>query len=159
MGSHITSLGRPLDVAVMHAWGTPAAGPCPVPAGHRVTRARMRHLVRSERLVVTWQDCCLGVAAYHAVESQVRVVHDFLVDCRLSPARMAAVIDTMLAGLEFAVRDERVTCLVVLVEGDVPLDPFTRRGYTALLADAVGAWLQKKLEPFDRLRSSSHRVH
>ena len=119
----------------------------------------MRHLARSERLVVTWQDCCLGVAAYHAVESPVRVVHDFLVDCRLSPARTAAVIDTMLAGLEFAVRDERVTCLVVLVEGDVPLEPFTRRGYTALLADAVGAWLQKKLEPFDRLRSSSHRVH
>jgi hypothetical protein len=148
-----------LDVAVVHAWEAAPADPCPVPAGHRVTRTLMRHLVGSERLAVTRHGCCVGVAAYQVVESPVRVVHEFLVDRRLSAAETATVVSTMLAALEFAARDARVTCLVALVGGDVPLEPFARRGYTALVADAAGAWLQKKLEACDWPASRSAHVH
>jgi len=119
----------------------------------------MRHLVNSERLVVTRQGSCVGVAAYQVSGSQVRVVHDFLVDRRLSPGDAGSVVDRLLAGLEFAARSECVTCLVVLIDGDVSPEPFTRRGYAALLADAAGAWLQKKLDWSDRLMPCSSRVH
>jgi len=146
-------------MTLVHAQGTPPDRLCPIPSGHRVTRARLRHLVNSERLVVTRQDSCLGVAAYQASESQVRVVHDLLVDRRLSPKDAGSVVEMLLAGLEFAARSECVTCLVVLIEGDVSPEPFIRCGYTALLADAAGAWLQKKLDWSVRLMPCSRRVH
>jgi len=157
MEHHSTHVEPSLDLALLHAGEISAGERCPLPSGHRVTRARLRHLLRSERLVLTRRGLCVGVAAYQASDGRVRVVHDLLVDRRLAPPDAASVVKAMLAGLEFNAESEGITCLVLLVEGGMALEVFFRRGYTALLADAAGAWLQKTLAPFDR--PPSHHVH
>jgi len=157
MEHHSTHVEPSLDLALLHAGEISAGERCPLPSGHRLTRARLRHLLRSERLVLTRQGLCVGVAAYQASDGRVRVVHDFLIDRRLSSADTASALNTMLAALEFNAESEHVTSLVVLVEGGMPLQTFFRRGFTALLADAAGAWLRKELPPFDP--PFSHHVH
>jgi len=80
MERHGLSRERMLDLTLLHAGVTPPDERHPIPSGHRVTRARLRHLVRSERLVATRRGLCVGVAAYQASDGQVRVVHELLVD-------------------------------------------------------------------------------
>jgi hypothetical protein len=149
---------RPFDVAVMHACAGPPGGQVPVPAGHQLTRVRLRCLLRSERLVVRSGTVCLGVAAYQVVESDVRVVHELLVDHRLDPDDTAAVVDALLGAVEFAARADRVRGLTILTRSSLPLELFRHRGYAPLLADAAGAWLQKKIQPGDWLIPGSSRV-
>jgi hypothetical protein len=74
-----------------------------VPAGHRLSRARLRHLRQSEWVVVSADSVPVGLAAYKHVESDVRVVHEFLLDPRLESGDATRVADlTRCAGWHLA---------------------------------------------------------
>ena len=155
IGNDRRSRCHPFEVSVMHACAGPPAAGIPVPVGHQLTRVRLRCLLRSERLIVSSGTACLGVAAYQVVDSDVRVVHEFLVDPHLDQPDRAAVIDALLGAIEFTARADGVRSMTILLRPRLPLDRFCAHGYVALLADAAGAWLQKKLKPSDWSTSCS----
>jgi hypothetical protein len=154
-GSH----GGRFNVTMLHGCAAPPGGRIQVPFGHQLTRVRLRCLLQSERLIVGSGTACLGMAAYQVFESDVRVVHEFLVDPRLATDDEGAVVDALLGAVEFAARADRVRSLTILLRPVLPLDLFRRRGYLPLVSDAAGAWLQKKIRPGDWLIPSTSRVH
>src|SRR5713101_2259696 len=77
-----------------------------IPFDHRLSRARRRHLQTSDQIVVTADLLVVGLAAYQRVASDVRVVHELLLDSRLECRDAARVIDTLLASLELAAYDD-----------------------------------------------------
>jgi hypothetical protein len=82
------------------------------------------------------------------------VVHELLLDRTLASRAAARVTHTLLAALEMLAYDDRVTCLMFFLCGDVVIRPFQERGYSAIAVDRCGAWVQKKL---DRLGWASPR--
>ena len=128
-----------------------------LPAGHCLSRARLRHLQESDWVVVTQDSVPVGLAAYKCADSDVRVVHELLLDRTLTGRDAAAVTNTLLAALEILAYDDRVGCLMCLLHGDVVTAPFEQRGYSAIVVDPCGAWLQKKLDRLDW--ASAHSVH
>ncbi len=97
----------------------------------------------------------VGLAAYKRANSDVRVVHELLVDRTLATCDAARVTDAMLSAVEIVARDDHILCLMFLICGAVALPPFEQRGYTPIVADPCGAWVQKKL---DRLGGASTRA-
>jgi hypothetical protein len=73
----------------------------------------------------------LGVAAYQRVESDVRVVHEFLVSPVFGERQAATVTE----------------------------EPFERRGYRAVVLDAHLAWLQKTLDQGSCIHVGSQHLH
>jgi hypothetical protein len=137
---------KAFDVAVMHGCACSSdQQPC-LPAGHCLSRARLRHLQESDWVVVTDGSVPVGFAAYKCADSDVRVVHELLIDRTLTSRGAARVTDALLAALEMLAYDDQVTCLMFLLYGDVVITPFKEHGYSAIIADRCGVWLQKKLD-------------
>jgi hypothetical protein len=137
---------KALDVAIMHGCACSLGQQTCLPAGHCLSRARLRHLQESDWVVVTEDSVPVGLAAYKCADSDVRVVHELMLDSTLTGRDAARVTDALLAGLEIQAYDDRVRCLMFLLHCDVVITPFERRGYAAIITDAAGTWLQKKLD-------------
>ena len=145
---------KALEVAVTHGCcGLPDPRTC-LPAGHCLSGARIRHLLESDWIVVTEGSIAVGLAAYKCAASDVRVVHEWLVDRTLAPCDAATVTDAMLSAVEIVAHDHHISCLMFLICGAVAVTPFEQRGYTAIVVDPGGVWVQKKL---DRLGWASIR--
>lgn len=133
------------DVAIMHGCAPPLdRGTC-LPAGHCLSRARSRHLRESEWMIVTHDSVLVGLAAYKRADSDVRVVHELLVDKTLAVSDAARVTDALIVALEMIAYDEGVECLMFMLFNDVVTTRFESHGYRVIVADRCGAWLQKKL--------------
>jgi hypothetical protein len=145
------------DVAVVHGRAcSPDRQTC-LPAGHCLSRARLRHLQQSDWVVVTEDSVPVGLAAYKRADSDVRVVHEVLVDRTLSGADAARITDALIVALEMAAYDEGVDCLMFFLYGDVVTTPFEAHDYSMIVADQCGAWVQKKLDRFTRAHNPSGR--
>ena len=149
---------RPLAVALMHGCLRIDHSPTVVPTGHCLSRARLRHLAQSEWITVTAGTRSTGLAAFKRAESDVRVVHEFLVNRRLDDRDNELVTRLMLGALEMLCADEGIHCLVVVLGPGVSLVPFEQHGYTTLISASGGAWLQKKFAaPSWTAAASQHR--
>ena len=69
-----------LDVAVAHGCASSLERETCLPAGHCLSRARSRHLRESDWVIVTDDSIPVGLAAYTRADSDVRVIHELLVD-------------------------------------------------------------------------------
>ncbi len=150
---------RALDVAVMHGCSCSTSRQICLPAGHCLSRARQRQLRESDWVLVTEDSVPVGLAAYKCAESDVRVVHELLLDRTLTGRDAARVTDALVASLEILAYDDRVSCLMFLLYGDVVMTPFKEQGYSTIVADRCGVWLQKKLDGLDWVQSPSGQPH
>lgn len=133
------------EVAVIHSSaGSADASDC-LPPGHSLSRARLRHLCESDWIVVRDGPSPVGLAAYKRADSEVRVVHEFLLDRTLAGRKAARVTDILLSALEMVAYDEGVSCLTFLLRCRVVMEPFEQHGYSSLALDSSGIWLQRKL--------------
>lgn len=151
--------GGRLVVALMQGCAEITSDCSSIPAGHRLSRARIRHIAQSERIAVTAGTRSVGLAAYKKADSNVRVVHEFLVSRRLDDRGHAIVIDMILTAMELLFGDDGIQCLMVLLGPDVHLAPFEQHGYTTLITDSTGVWLQKRLDTAPWITSASHHLH
>jgi hypothetical protein len=140
-----SSESQTLDVAVIHHSSGPADASDCVPPGHCLSRARLRHLCKSDWIVVRDRSGSVGLAAYKHADGELRVVHEFLLDPRLAGPRAVQVTDALLSALEMVAYEEGVSCLSFLLCSRVVMGPFDQRGYTSLAFDSGGIWLQRKL--------------
>ena len=124
--------------------------------GHSLTRRRWRYLRGAECIVVTERPRLLGVAAYQRVESDVRVVHEFLLHEDLGEREAAIVTDTLVSGVEAVALGDSIHCLMFMLWPDVRRTPFECRGYRAVVLDPYLAWLQKTLAQGSCINASSH---
>lgn len=139
-----SSAQKPLDVIAIHGCsGLPDLHTC-IPAGHGLSCARLRHLRESEWIVVTDDSVPVGLAAYKRSDSDVRVVHELLLDRTLAGADAARVTDVLLSVLEMVAYDDGVRCLTFLLRCGVVMGPFEQHGYASLVLAPSGMWLQKK---------------
>src|SRR5216684_3846373 len=99
MGTPVPSPERKaLEVAVTHGCCClPDPRTC-LPAGHCLSGARIRHLRESDWIVVTEGSIPVGLAAYKRADSDVRVVHELLVDRTLAACEAARVTDAILSA-------------------------------------------------------------
>ena len=147
------------NVAVIHGCsGPPDLRDC-VPAGHDLSRARLRHLRESDWVVVTEDSSPVGLAAYKRADSDVRVVHELLLDRTLAAPDAARVTDVLLSALEVLAYDDGVRCLTFLLRCSVVMEPFERRGYTSLVIECSCTWIQKKLGWLGWCEVRSERPH
>jgi hypothetical protein len=126
----------------------------PVCLPHCLSRARSRHLRESDWVIVTDDSIPVGLAAYKRADSDVRVVHELLVDRTLPIPDVARVTDALIVALEMLACDEGVDCLMFLLYGDVVTARFEAHGYGVIVADRYGAWVQKKLDGLTCARHS-----
>jgi len=127
--------------------------------GHSLSRAR-RHYLRKAEWVVAMDDTGpVGLAAYHRIQSDVRLVLEFLLDTTLHASDARRVIDLLLSTVETLARDGGARCLMVMFGGDVPLGLFERRGYQTVAVDSAGAWVQKCLDPVRRRPTPTRRTN
>jgi hypothetical protein len=117
-----------------------------LPAGHALSRARVRHLRESVWMVASRVGVPVGFAAFKRADGQVRVVHELLLDPTLTHEDALTVTHQLLSTLEWVALDNGVTCLTFLVHNAVVVEPFESRGYMSLALDRKGVWLQRKLE-------------
>jgi hypothetical protein len=135
-----------LDVALVHGGTSSLDRKAFLPAGHCLTRARSRHLGESDWVIVKHGCVPVGLAAYKQADSNVRVVHELLVDRTLPVSDAARVTDALIVALEMVTCGEGVDCLMFLVYGEVMMVRFEAHGYGVIVADRCGAWVQKKLD-------------
>jgi hypothetical protein len=135
---------RPLCLRLIHAGegSLPLNAPVGV-LGHALSRPRRRYIQLAECVLATIAGNPVGLAAYHRLESDVRLVLEFLLDPDLSRPVRDEVCGALIASLEMLVHDDCVRCLMVTLDADVPLEPFRHRGYGTVVVDHSGAWLQK----------------
>jgi hypothetical protein len=100
-----------------------------------------------------------GLAAFRKADSDVRVVHEFLVSRRLDDRGARIVAHMMLSTLEMLCCDDGVHCLMVLLGPEMSLTTFEEHAYTTLAADSNGAWLQKTFDTSHWMTVASHRLH
>jgi hypothetical protein len=127
--------------------------------GHSLTRRRWRYLQGAECIVVTECSRFLGVAAYQRVESDVRVVHEFLVHRNLGEREAAMVTDTLVSAVETMALGDSIHCLMFMLWPDVRRTQFERRGYRAVVVDPYLAWLQKTLAQGSCIHGCSQHLH
>ena len=84
-----------------------------LPAGHHLCRARRRHLGESEWIVASTETHPIGFAAYKRADSEVRVVHEWLLDPAISQWVATAVTEGLLSAVEMIALEDRVTCMNV----------------------------------------------
>jgi hypothetical protein len=152
---------RPLTVALMHGAVqiTGTENPSLIPTGHGLSRTRLRHLAESECIAVTAGARAAGLAAYKKAESDVRVVHEFLVNRRLDDRGNEILMHLMLRAVEMLSYDEGIHCLIIVLSPGVSLVPFEQHGYATLIIDSAGAWLQKKLDTSPWSAVASGHLH
>lgn len=126
---------------------------------HPLTRRRRRYLLGAECIVVTEGSRLIGVAAYRRVESDVRVVHEFLVHRDLGERQAATVTDRLASAVEAMALSDSVHCLMFMLCPDVMREPFERRGYRAVVLDASLVWLQKTLDQGSCIHVCSQCLH
>ncbi|MEQ1869194.1 MAG: hypothetical protein ABL961_04150 [Vicinamibacterales bacterium] len=68
---------------------------------------------------------------------------EFLLDPGLRETTRDEVCAALIAGLETAAHNDGIQCLMVMVETDIPLEPFRHHRFSAVAIDTDGAWLQK----------------
>lgn len=127
--------------------------------GHGLTRRRRRYLQRAECIVVRERPRLLGVAAYHRVEGDVRIVHEFLVHRNLGTREATLVTDTLVSAVEAMALDDSIRCLMFMLWPDVRRASFERRGYHVILLDPHLAWLQKTLDQGSCIHVCSPHLH
>jgi hypothetical protein len=127
--------------------------------GHSLTRRRWRYLQGAECIVVTECTRLLGVAGYQRVESDVRVVHEFLVHRDLGEGETAIVTDTLVSAVETMALGDSIHCLMFMLWPDVRRTELERRGYRAVVLDPYLEWLQKTLAPGSCIHGSSQHFH
>jgi hypothetical protein len=127
--------------------------------GHGLTRRRRRYLQRAECIVVTERPRLLGVAAYHRVEGDVRVVREFLIRRDLGPRAATLVTDTLVSAVEVMALDDSIRRLMFRQWPDVRRASFERRGYDVILLDPCLAWLQKTLDQGSCIHVCSPHLH
>lgn len=132
-------------MAVIHGCSCSPDRILSLPAGHCLNGARLRHLRESEWIVITDGSVPVGLAAYKPADGEVRVVHELMLDRTLTGPAAARVTDVLLSALELVAYDEGVRCLTFLLRYDVVMEPFEQRGYTSLVIEGSGTWLQRKL--------------
>src|SRR5438128_3669158 len=115
---------KSLDVAMIHGCSSPPDLHHSVPAGHCMSRARVRHLRESEWIVVKDGSVPAGLAAYKRADGEIRVVHELLLDRTLASSDAAAVTDALLSALEVVAYDDGVRCLTFLLRSSVVMEPF-----------------------------------
>jgi len=137
---------RPLCLCLIHAGdgSVPLNAPVSV-LGHALSRRRRRYLQRAECVLATIAGHPVGLAAYHRVESDVRLVLEFVLDPDLRRPTRCEVCGALIASIEMLSQEDGVQCLMVMLEADIPLDPFRHRRYTTVAVNRAGAWLQKQL--------------
>ena len=145
--------------AVVDGYGLVGDSASPCLVGHLLTRRRWRYLQRAECIVVTENPRLLGVAAYQRVESDVRVVHEFLVHRSLGEREAAIVTDTLVSAVEATALGDSIHCLMFLLWPDVKRTPFERRGYDAVVLGPDLAWLQKRLAERPCIATGSPHSH
>lgn len=118
--------------------------------GHSLNRARRRYLRNAEWIVAMDGTGPVGLAAYHRLQSDVRLVLEFLLDQTLSASDARRVTDLLLSTLERCACDSGARCLMLMVGGEVRLGLFKRRGYQTVAVDSAGAWVQKSLDAVRR---------
>jgi hypothetical protein len=124
-----------------------------------LTPRRWRYLQRAECVVAKAGPRLLGLAAYHRVQSDARVVHEFLVDPDLGAREAAIVTDTLASAVEAMALSDSVHCLMFMLWPDVRREPFERRGYRVVVLDAYLAWLQKTLDQGSCIHVCSPYLH
>ena len=134
------------DVALIHGYCSSSSDlrNC-VPSGHCLSRARVFHLRESEWIVVTDASVSVGLAAYKRAGGDVRVVHELLLNRTLADSHATRTTDVLLSALEMVAHEDGVSCLTFLLRYGVVIAPFEQRGYTSLVLDHSGVWLQRKL--------------
>jgi hypothetical protein len=125
-----------------------------LPAGHCLSRIRLRHLRQSDWVVVSDESVLLGLAAYKKANSDVRVIHEVLVDRTLSISEVARITDMLISALEMTALDEGVNFLMFMLDTEVLATRFESYGYDVIVADRCGTWIQKKLDGFTWPRRS-----
>ena len=135
---------RTFDVAVVHGCASEGQQIC-VPKGHTLSPTRLRRLFQSELVIVTRESRPIGFAAYKRADSEVRIVHEFMIDRTLSMRVGATVVDALIVSIEMQACDEGVECLMFMLF-DPPVPPrFEHHGYEVITAGPRGAWIQKKM--------------
>jgi len=109
--------------------------------------------------VVTESSIPVGLAAYKCADREVRVVHELLVDRTLPACDAARVTDTILSAVEMVAYDDHISCLMFLIFSAVAVTPFEQRGYTAIVVDPCGVWVQKKLDQLGWASIRSEHPH
>lgn len=118
-----------------------------------LNRRRRRYIRLSECVLVEAAGRPVGLAAYHRVESEVRLVMEFLLDPDLGETTRDEACAALIAGLETGSHNDNVQCLMVMVEPNIPLEPFRHLRFSAIAIDTDGAWLQKHFWNNHRQRS------
>lgn len=149
--------------AVHVGWGgytAVSADSPPIVLARSLNRTRRRYLSQAEWIVAMDDNGPAGVAAYHRVPSQVRLVAEFLLDRALTAAHARRVTGLLLSAAERLASESGAHWLMVVLDSDVPRGPFGRRGYHAVAVEPTGSWLQKRLLPAagPRLRTPA-RIH
>ena len=150
---------NPITLEVFHGYGHRGDLQSHCLVGHSLTRRRWRYLQGAECIVVTESSRLLGLAAYQRVESDVRVVHEFLVHPAFAERQAAIVTDMLASAVEAMALSDSVHCLMFMLWPDVMREPFERRGYRAVVLDAHLKWLQKALDQGSCIHVSSRHLH
>jgi hypothetical protein len=127
--------------------------------GHSLNRARRRYLNHAEWIVAMDDRRLVGVAAYHPIQSDVRLVLEFLLDPTLSESDAGHVTNMLLSTVERLACESGAQCLMVMLDRSATLRPFDRRGYRTIAVDATCAWMQKCLVPAERPSVRARRIH
>ena len=154
----LCSGGNGFKVAVMPACSCAEGRQIGLPAGHCLTRTRAEYLQESDWIVVTSAGVPVGLAAYRHPDSEIRVVHEFILDRTLTSSDASRVTAELLAALELVAYEDSVQCLTFILRCDFVSEAFEERGYTSLALDA-GTWLQKKLGRLGWCKAHSGRAH
>jgi hypothetical protein len=155
----LCSGGNGFKAAVMPACSCTESRQTNLPAGNCLSRTRARQLRESDWIVVSSADIPVGLAAYRHPDSEIRVVHELILDRTLTSADASRVTAELLAALELVAYEDGVQCLTFMLRCDFVSEPFEERGYTSLALDATGTWLQKKLGWLGWCEARSGRAH
>jgi hypothetical protein len=127
--------------------------------GESLNHVRRRYLRDAEWVVAMDNTRPVGVAAYHPVPSDVRLVLEFLLDPELSAPDAMRVANLLLSTVELRAGESGACCVMVVFNAGVTRRPFERRGYRTVAIDAATAWVQKRLMPVVRPKAAMRRIH
>jgi hypothetical protein len=85
-----------------------------------------------------------GLAACKRANSEIRVVHELLLDRTLAGRDVTRITEALLSALEMVAHQDGVGCMTFWLGDGVAIAPFEERGYTSLALDGSGVWLQRK---------------
>lgn len=127
--------------------------------GHTLRRARRRYLRDAEWIVAMDDASPVGLAAYQPVDSDVRLVLEFLLDTTLEKSRALHATALLLATVERRARQDGIQWLMFALDAEVPRRPFARGGYQMMAIDSAGVWVQKRLDVPKKPPRVRRRIH